>query len=367
MIGPAALRDAPAPVERPATSRRTLELVQIFRGAAAVMVMLYHLGLINRFHSPFLGGAFAFGHSGIDFFFVLSGFIMLYVHWNGARGAGVVGRLRASVRFLVLRAVRIFPIYWCVLAVTVAAVWMFPPRREYVWAPLTTLEPSTLVNAIFLADPDHAIVAVAWTLSYELIFYGFFASYFLVGRAVFAVLVLAWSVALATQWAGITGWPHPFLLRTIVGEFFVGCLVAVLAHRCGRRRMSGWWLLLPLAVIVATARAEFLGVIDAYKWWALPYAFLLLIGAVYDQSTVRRYPRALVLVGEASYAIYLIHYGMIVLFAQTVARSSWRATLSRAPNTTLLVLAAIIVLTGILVHWTIERPLWHGARRRLAS
>src|SRR5262249_17438079 len=160
----------------------------------------------------------------------------------------------------------------------------------------------------------HAIVKVAWTLSYELVFYAFFASYFLCGAVVFSVLMLGWSVAIATQWAGLTMWPHPVLLRPIVTEFFLGCLIAVLVRQLGPRRISGWWLLLPVAVIVATARAEVLGVIDAYEWWALPCALLILVGAAYDRSTARRYPRALVLVGEASYSIYLIHYGMIVLF-----------------------------------------------------
>jgi peptidoglycan/LPS O-acetylase OafA/YrhL len=38
--------------------------------------MLYHVTMVNKFYYPFLGGIFAFGHSGIDFFFVLSGFII---------------------------------------------------------------------------------------------------------------------------------------------------------------------------------------------------------------------------------------------------------------------------------------------------
>jgi len=62
----------------------TLELIQVYRGAAATIVMLYHLTTTNHFYSPFLGNAFGWGHSGIDFFFVLSGFIMLYVHYDRA-------------------------------------------------------------------------------------------------------------------------------------------------------------------------------------------------------------------------------------------------------------------------------------------
>ena len=317
--------------------------------------MLYHVTMTNRFYAWFLGGAFASGHSGIDFFFVLSGFIMLYVHYDRA------GHARETWRFLAMRAVRIFPIYWCVLAVTVLAFWLYPPRTGRMWAPWSTLEAETLLHAVFLADPDHTIVPVAWTLSYELIFYAFFSLYILCGAWVFGVLALAWSAALAAQWAGTIAWPHPILLRPIVGSFFLGCLAAVIVKRYGNRFASAWWVLLALAICTLMARAEFLGLIDPYKWWTMPYFLLIVAGAAYDQATARAYPRLLVLLGEASYSIYLLHYGMIVIFAATI--DYYRAQASYYPNVTLALLSLTILATGIVVHLTIERPLLESARR----
>ena len=71
----------------------------------------------------------------------------------------------------------------------------------------------------------------------------------------------------------------------------------------------------------------------------------------------------LVLIGEASYVIYLIHYGLITVFAETI--NYYLPTASRAPNVTLIVLSIAIVTIGILIHKTVERPILQALRRRL--
>ncbi len=343
----------------PTARAPTLELVQVFRGAAALLVMLYHVTQVNHFYFPFAGGAFKWGHSGIDFFFILSGFIMLFVHYDRAGGAAATGR------FLALRAVRIFPIYWCVLAVTVAAVWAHPPPPDNQWAPPSALTAPTLTRAVLLyAQQSDAIVPVAWTLSYELVFYLFFSTYLLLGGTVFAVLALAWSATIGAQWAGLVHLgSHPILLRPLILEFFLGSLAAVAVRRWTPRRLSAWWIAAPVVLVAAVAYAEVRGVIDGYAWWAGPYFLLILAGAAYDRTTRRAYPRLLVLIGEASYVIYLVHYGMVVLFARTV--DFYRPLASIAPNATLAVLAVAIVIAGLGVHLGLERPLLAAARRRL--
>lgn len=334
--------------------RPTLQLVQIFRGIAAVLVMLYHVTTTNHFYDGYMWEVFGFGHSGVDFFFVLSGFVMLYAHYDQG------GQARRTFRFLGLRAVRIYPIYWCVLAVTVLMFWLHPPRPENQWAPDYTLEPDVLLSAVLLRDPGRTIVLVAWTLTFELVFYGFFSLFFLLGARVFAFLSLLWCTALAAQWSGIWYQPYPILLRPIVGEFFLGCLAAFLVKRLDWKRVSVWWVIAAIAVYVALARAEILGVVDGYTWWAIPCFLVIWMGAAYDHASRRTYPRALVLLGEASYSLYLIHYGSIAIFAETV--DYYRATASIAPQVTLTVLALVITLAGIVVHVVIERPLLAVAR-----
>lgn len=63
-----------------------LSSIESARGIAAFMVVLFHTtGIMNlpKYFSVMpLGGVFGFGHAGVDFFFVLSGFIILFIHYD---------------------------------------------------------------------------------------------------------------------------------------------------------------------------------------------------------------------------------------------------------------------------------------------
>lgn len=346
---------------QPNSGPETLELIQVFRGLAATLVVLHHVSTSNGLYFPFLGGLVLFGHCGVDFFFILSGFIILYVHWDKAGAADEVGR------FLALRATRIFPLYWCVLAVTVVCFWWFGEPPGGGWVPKSTLTADTLARAVVLYRQDfEAIVRVAWTLSYELVFYAFFAAYFLVGARPFVVLMLVWSALILLRWNGVVNLGfHPILLRPLVAEFFLGCLAAFLVRRVPLRVAAGW-LLLPVGLLAGLALAEWQMLIDGYAWWwAPPFFLLVLLGAAYDRATRRRYPRWLVLLGAASYAIYLVHLNVIALFAATLYL--WRPTAYLVPNLVLCLLTLAVLGVGTAVHLIVERPLLAGARRWLGA
>ncbi len=61
-------------------------------------------------------GLFAFGHAGVDFFFVLSGFIILHVH------AGDIGRPVRLGHYLQRRFTRVYPFYWVVFLLALLAM-----------------------------------------------------------------------------------------------------------------------------------------------------------------------------------------------------------------------------------------------------
>src|SRR5205823_13541637 len=91
-------------------ARPKLAWLQIFRGFAAVLVVIHHVTGSTDFylHSSFLGGLFTVGWLGVDFFFVLSGFIITYIHY------GDIGNRSTLKAYATKRFLRIYPIYWIV-------------------------------------------------------------------------------------------------------------------------------------------------------------------------------------------------------------------------------------------------------------
>ena len=89
--------------------RAELTTLQAGRGIAALLVVLYHAsGLFSSnkyWQTIVLKGVFGFGFAGVEYFFVLSGFIMLHVHRKD------IGKPAALVSYFRKRIERIYPAY----------------------------------------------------------------------------------------------------------------------------------------------------------------------------------------------------------------------------------------------------------------
>src|SRR4051794_15071476 len=102
-----------------------LQSLQACRAMAAILVVLYHTShgifRLDKYfgHKPF-GHVFDFGFAGVDFFFVLSGFIMMHVHGRD------IGQPRAFASYLWKRFSRIYPAYWIVFAAILPVYFLVP-------------------------------------------------------------------------------------------------------------------------------------------------------------------------------------------------------------------------------------------------
>jgi peptidoglycan/LPS O-acetylase OafA/YrhL len=107
----------PGPHGAPGTAlpeRREIASLTSLRGIAALLVVLHH------FHDSFgpaldpdrFTGFFALGYLWVDFFFILSGFILAEVYWRAFRAAPGPATYRA---FLVRRIARIYPLHLLML------------------------------------------------------------------------------------------------------------------------------------------------------------------------------------------------------------------------------------------------------------
>ena len=129
-----------------------IEIIQVLRFFAAFSVMMVHLPIIG------------FGIWGVDIFFVISGFIMMYVTENNQKN------------FLIKRIIRIVPLYW-ILTLGVFSIAIFYPDLLN----NTTANFEHLIKSLFFVPFDKnssghfPILFLGWTLNFEIIFYILFS------------------------------------------------------------------------------------------------------------------------------------------------------------------------------------------------
>ena len=337
-----------------------LSNVQVLRGIAAVMVVVYHIG--NEFADRGFPGTFpdvGVGSAGVDIFFVVSGFIMVH---SSAAAFGAPG---AAGLFLARRIVRLVPLYWLVTTITV--VEMVRPSRH------TGLPGETwrwiAASYGFLFYPradggDFPVYAQGWTLNFEMLFYACFA----------AVLPFRRGVALWTLGAGLTllalvglavslPWPVDRWSNSNIVEFVLGLALAAIHSR-------GYRLSPILGLMLATAGfATFLLTIGSVDDW-LPYRGFVWgppACAVVAAAALCRPRRggalraALERLGDASYALYLVHYAFFVALGDALNRFTPVTSLPPKLYGSLCFFGAVGL--AFAVHLAIERPITRGLNR----
>lgn len=296
--------------------------IQIGRGVAATLVVMYHA---NLYHPSVAGGIMLGGLSGVDFFFVLSGFLISFIH------ADDVGRPHRLPPYALKRLRRVFPVYWIYTAGVLllnTLVFTVTGKQFLYW---TALDPSSVLSSMLLWPTDLAtdrwpIIAVAWTLSYEMLFYVLFGVAILTGGATAIAGVCIWVLLIvAATWGSFGQIAQPF--ATLLGshnlEFLVGCGIGLYLRDDKRPRPNSKWLaatgvaILAVAWWNALAGYPLMPRIDAVQF-GFPYALIIFALATMDLSVpLRNSPTTsfLSFLGDASYSIYLVHSVPMFLWA----------------------------------------------------
>lgn len=307
------------------------------------------------------------GSFGVDLFFVLSGFLMVYISEPYRTGRQTIGH------FIVHRIIRIWPLY--VLA-TLAALAPSIMNAAHSGTRVYDLQDFRLLGLVFVPSFDtqgllQPILGVGWTLQYEALFYLCFAvtllflrQYLLLGlTGLLTVLYLFGSALPSTSVAGA------FLSNGIIFEFLYGAAIAstLLSGRTIPQKYGVVALTVGVVALFACV-----GVSDEspYRLFArgIPAA-LMLIGMISLERAVA-WPTVLLRLGDASYSIYLVQILVIYRIVRRVLMptSEW----GLGGGVLLAVVIAIIgtVLAGVLVRYCIEVPLLarcHAAYRQLRS
>ncbi|MGH1355087.1 MAG: acyltransferase family protein [Thalassovita sp.] len=314
----------------------TLLSLQAGRGIAAFAVVLHHAGQASdAFTSGAWGWLFEWGYLGVDFFFVLSGFIIFHAHGADRRD------WQAASRFIKKRLRRIFVPYLPVALTMIAAYALLPglsqADRDWGWFTTLTLLPSGQPPAL----------SVAWTLVFEMCFYLVFLLSFYLG--ILLPVAVVWSVATVLVWAlGLGGSLvapiADYLLHPLVLEFLLGMAAAWAFGRMPPAQGRVWLSLGAVGVLIFALWPDLHRV-----GFGLALVPLVLGLALIEKARPIRVPAMLVQLGAASYALYLVHNPLMSLVARAIGpMDSW--TLSFV----LCCLSA--VLAGLAYHYFYERP-----------
>jgi peptidoglycan/LPS O-acetylase OafA/YrhL len=355
-----------APPGKPDGGAERLLLVQVLRAVAASMVVLHHAQHDAEAVAAHLGRAFTRSDllpwlAGVDIFFVISGFVMVHA------SANLFGRIGARRVFLTRRLIRIVPLYWAATTVYLAIVLAAPHSlnspapslwqvvSSYLFIP--SIRPDGLVQPVY---------SLGWTLNFEMFFYLVFAAAIVLPR-LWAVAATAVGLALLVAGNRYLGpWPLPLSYwgDTIVLEFVLGMGLALV--RVQGLRLPGVVRLALLALgfflLYLDLSAADGGVVPQFLGYGVPAA-LIVAAAVLGRAEDRppAFERVLVALGNASYALYLLHPFAIRALGQMEARTPLGALVGPWGFVALAYLSAVAL--ALAVHRWGERPLLDRLRR----
>lgn len=328
-------------------SRTELKSLQAGRGIAAFAVVIFHanltLALPKYFGvepAPWAAG----GDSGVHFFFVLSGLIMVLAHW------GDIGSGATPIAFWWRRIRRIIPPLWVALCLATLGHYLVFRDLPNTW---------TLLSAFTVApiEPD-TILAVEWTLRHEMVFYALFGL-LIWRRWVGGSMLAAWlALSVVGGLREISG-PLHFWMSPYHILFGVGCLAGVALKREIALPRPALWFAVGAIVFAACWAAKVLGValprLALLAGYGAGAAMMLVSIANLERQGRLQIGSMLELLGNASYSIYLVHFPLVSMLAKVAfkAQPHYPAPLI----VWFFIMTALAMAGGITFYIFIEKPL----------
>lgn len=353
---------------RPADRRPRLYVLDGLRLVAALGVVLFHWVGVQSFPAVWEGQdaklmpaahlVGAYGWTGVELFFLISGFVICMSGWGTS-----VGDFASS------RVARLFPAYWFSVLLTSAVLLVSPT----IWGADTARPTLTriLSNLTMLHDQSNVdpIDPVYWTLSAELRFYVLFGLVLATGLTYRKVVAFCGLWALA---AAITPNANMPLLETVTQStyawYFIAGMVMYLMYRFKPNLLL--WGMLGICWLMAQERIRW--VIDAnhYATWhhlswvltigAITLFFLLVLGAALGWFDRVQW-RWLTYAGALTYPLYLVHQE---IGWELIA---WLRRNGLAPYPALGSALVSMLVAAWLIHRAIERPLAPILRRAMRA
>lgn len=335
-------------------SNRDLTSIQLLRALAAASVVWGHAEVeAEQATGRVLALGFDFG-IGVDIFFLVSGFVM----WLSS--AKLFGQPHGVKKFLLRRFWRIVPLYWFYSAAMLAAIILVPSLLN------NAIVTPELVASSFLFFPMQnalgeyqPILALGWTLNYEMFFYAIFAIGLLLPvtrgiQAIWLLLLISMVLRLVSDRGPFVFWGQPIIL-----EFLVGVALAILYQRVGHQPS---WALMALCIGSAALLLVLFSDVEVSRAVKLGIPAILGFAALVffaSPSLLRVLAPLARVVGDSSYSLYLSHP-----FTLGVCKVLWGRADSILAHSTFFIAVSTLVCIGVgyLSYFILERTILNMTR-----
>ncbi len=342
---------------------KKLNSIQVLRGVASIAVVLYHMLIIEKKYSGgdlYLPAVFKIGQSGVDLFFVISGFIMVTItqrKWGPEVDRG---------EFLLHRFARIYPNYWFYFFVTLSVIIVQP----------------TLVNAsqgnqfnfftslLLIPSSTLPLVLVAWSLIYEVYFYLVFSTILKFRKKQVVTFLFVWLIFLIT-----VNFFYRYPLNPVIGlltspysiEFILGAFSALLISNKRVQRFPVWFFLviimgLILAMPFLFHRFYATDLTEVFRQsivFGIVFSLLVIASVELEKRLDLRLPAFLIKIGDVSYTIYLSHVLILGVTGRLWAAYFQKPFLVWDNLLVFPIMLAAIITYSFIAYRLIEYPSYH--------
>lgn len=319
-----------------------IDSIQVLRFLAAFSVMMVHLPI------------FGFGAWGVDIFFVISGFIMMYVTEFSERN------------FFLKRIFRVVPLYWILTIGVFSLAIFFPGLLNN-----TTANFEHLIKSLFFIPFDKngighfPILFLGWTLNFEIIFYFLFSIALFVSKknrfilcSILIILFLFSNSFLINKDFIFASYYNFMFLEFIFGmiafiiwnKFKFTIKINLLNHCI--------FFLIVLILAFVISKLTFVRVVHYGV-----FSFMLLTYFLFFLSNIK-FPKIIVSLGDASYCMYLFHPYVIQFFYKIFRIDNYNFLIQSVLT---IIIINLVFLASLLIYNFIERPINTNLRSKFIN
>lgn len=305
-----------------------LSNIQILRAFAAINVVIFHvIGASLHYKIPATSLLFMkdWGQNGVDIFFVISGFIMVYIQEK---------KNRNPLSFFKDRVQRIVPIYWLLTFIFCCIYFLLP--KVFMGTEISLIE--ILTSLFFISNwfgYSYPVLMVGWTLELEMIFYLIFAFCLFFKNKILSYFLMSFLIIILSIFTRLNLIMMEFLLGMICRYFYLNYKIS----------FGFYFFIIGSLSLLLSIFVEY--DVDRFFVWGIPSFFVVLglLGMVQYKNKFLEY------LGNASYSIYLVQILAIPLFYKISVKYLYFA------NSNFIALTAIIftILVSCLFYSLIEK------------